>query len=150
MTKMTRMTKMRYRLPGIYRRRGVARSGRIRGAGDKLKLCSFAFTPCGSVWCGSPSTIPTTLLLWSNDILRVDSSTVGPSPVSARSLENLKNVKGVTWSHGPPMERPCLEMGAKNHSTVNLRLLLKRSWNRLSYSRSMRLSGTPRTTTNVL
>ena len=63
----------------------------IRGAGDKLKLCSFAFTPCGSVWCGSPSTIPTTLLLWSIDILRVDSSTVGPSPVSARSLENLKN-----------------------------------------------------------
>ena len=38
---------------------GVARSGRIRGAGDKLELCSLAFTPCGSVWCG-PSTIPIT------------------------------------------------------------------------------------------
>jgi hypothetical protein len=34
--------------------------GRIRGAGDKLKLCSLAFTPCSSVWCGSPSTIPIT------------------------------------------------------------------------------------------
>ena len=36
------MTRMRYRLPGIYKRQGVARSGRIRGAGDKLKLCSHA------------------------------------------------------------------------------------------------------------
>jgi truncated hemoglobin YjbI len=24
------------------------------------RLGSHAFTPCGSVWCGSPSTIPTT------------------------------------------------------------------------------------------
>ena len=71
-------------------------------------------------------------------------------PLSPRSLENLKNVKGVTWSHGPSMESPRLEVGAKNHSSRNLRLLLKRSWNRLSYSRSTHLSGTPSNTTNVL
>ena len=40
--------------------RGVVRPGRIRGAGDKLELCSLASAPCGSVWCGSPSTIPIT------------------------------------------------------------------------------------------
>jgi len=66
------------------------------------------------------------------------------------SLENLKNVKGVTWSHGPSMESPCLEAEAKNHSSPSLRLLLKRFWNRLSYLRSTHLSGTPSNTTNVL
>ena len=48
------------------------------------------------------------------------------------------------------MESPCLEAEAKNHSTHNLRLLLRRSRNRLSYSRSTHLSGTPSNTTNVL
>jgi hypothetical protein len=70
----------------------------------------------------------------SNDILRVDSSnSLSPARLSPRSLENLKNVKGVTCSHGPSMESPCLEAEAKNHSSPNLRLLLKRSWNHLSY-----------------
>ena len=73
-----------------------------------------------------------------------------PPRLSPRSLENLKNVKGVTWSHGPSMESPCLEAEAKNHSSPRLRLLLKRFWNRLSYLRSTHLSGTPSNTTNVL
>jgi len=91
-------------------------------------------------------------LLWSNDLLRVDcSNSLSAAPrLSPRSLENLKNVKGVTWPHGPSMESPCLEAEAKNHSSPSLRLLLKRFWNRLSYLRSTHLSGTPSNTTNVL
>ena len=45
------------------------------------------------------------------------------------------------------MKRPCLAAESKNHSTRNLRLWLKRSWNFLSYSRSTHLSGTPSNTT---
>ena len=45
---------------------------------------------------------------------------------------------------------PYLDAAAQNHSTRNLRLWLKRFWNCLNYSRSMRLSGTPSDTTIVL
>ena len=90
-------------------------------------------------------------LLWSNEFRDIDSSNSVDAPLpSPGSVENLKNVKGVTWSHGPSMERPCLEVGAKNYSTRNLKLLQKRSWNCLSYSRSMRPPGTPSNSTNVL
>src|SRR6516162_2406828 len=61
-----------------------------------------------------------------------------------------KNGKGAEWSPGLPTKRVCLEAEAKNHSTRNLRLSRKRSWNRLGYSRSTYLSGTPSNTTNVL
>jgi len=63
---------MRYRLRGIYKRRGVVRPGRIRTAGDRLELCSLAFTPCGSVWCGSPSTIPITFSSWNTTVEQAD------------------------------------------------------------------------------
>jgi len=39
----------------------------------------------------------------------------------------LKNGKGAEWSPGLPTESLCLEAEAKNHSTRNLRLWLKRS-----------------------
>jgi len=92
-------------------------------------------------------------LLWSNDILRVDSSD-SQSPthsLSTASLENLENVKGAArWPHGSSLESPYLDAAAQNHQTRNLRLWLTRFWNCLNYSRSMRLSGTPSDTTIAL
>ena len=42
-------------------------------------------------------------LLWSNEFRDIDSSNSVDAPLpSPGSVENLKNVKGVTWSHGPP------------------------------------------------
>src|SRR3974377_663944 len=55
----------------------------------------------------------------------------------------------IRWTHGPPMKRHCLKAKAKNHSTCNLRLWRKRSWDCLSYSKTMRLSGLPSDTTMV-
>jgi hypothetical protein len=56
----TEMTKTHYRLPGIYKRRGLHDRAELEARVINSKLCSLAFTPGGSVWCGSPSTIPIT------------------------------------------------------------------------------------------
>jgi hypothetical protein len=45
---------------------------------------------------------------------------------------------------GLPTTRVWLEAEAKDFSIRNLRLLRKRSWNRLSYSRSTNALGRPR------
>ena len=88
-------------------------------------------------WLSLALTIP--VVFWSSDVQHWLGYTAPSFPGSTSIVPVLGtivlNVKGVTWSHGPSIESPCLESEAKNHSSRNLRLLLKRCWNCLSYLR---------------